>query len=102
MPQKPFNFALVSRCPMCSAPAHRAHIEMVSETDDGTLLLYSRCGSCGIGLLACLSGAQHGMYGAAILTDVKKNEVATFAGSEPLTSDEVLQCAQDLDKITKK
>lgn len=97
-PYSNFNFKLVSRCPMCSAPAQRAHIDMVGETGEGNMLLYSRCGSCGIGLIAALAGVQQGMFGAAILTDLKKNEIAAFADSDALSADDVMEFTKQLNK----
>jgi len=100
---QPFDFLsyrLVSRCPMCSAPAADAKLEMLDENQDGSLLIFSRCGRCNIGLLACLTTLQQGsgMYGAAILTELGKNEIGKFANSEPITADEVMDYVKWLNK----
>ncbi len=95
-PFENFNYKLVSRCPMCSASASRAQVEMLDSNPDGSLMLYSRCGGCGVGLIACLSAVQGGMYGAAVLTDLQKNEVRHFAEELPLTADEVMDYVKDL------
>ena len=90
-PFEQFNYRLVSKCPMCSAPAHKAQVEMLDDNPDGSLMLYSRCGGCGVGLVACLSAVKGGMYGAAVLTDLQKKEVHQFAENLPVTADEVME-----------
>lgn len=87
---QPLSYRMISRCPMCSASAHSAHIEMIDESTDGSVLMYARCGKCNVGLLASLSTSQHGMQGAAILTDLRRNEIENFADSDPITADEVM------------
>ena len=95
-PFENFNYKLISKCPMCSASAQRAQVEMLDENPDGSVLLYSRCSVCGVGLLACLSSMQTGMYGAAVLTDLKKKEVRNFSEEEPITADEVMEYVKRL------
>jgi len=90
------NYKLISKCPMCSAPAQRAQVEILDENPDGSILLYSRCSVCGIGLLAYLSTAKTGMYGAAMLTDLKKTEVMNFFENDPITADEVMDYVKNL------
>ncbi len=89
-PLESFSYRMISRCPMCSASAHNAHIELLDESADGNMLMYARCGSCKIGLLATLSTSQHGMQGAAIMTDLHKNEIEQFADTDPISADEVM------------
>lgn len=89
-PQDNPSFRLVSRCPMCNAPATHGRIEMLEENDDGTVLVYSRCGKCGVGLIAYLSSVSQGMYGAAILTDLTKYEIGKYSETEPISADEVM------------
>lgn len=86
------SYRLVSRCPMCNAPAADAKIEMLDENSDGSLLIFSRCRRCNIGLLAYLMSMQqgNGVYGAAILTELAKNEISKFAHSQPISADEVV------------
>ncbi len=91
-----FNYKLISKCPMCSAPAKKAQVEVLDENPDGSVLLFSRCFSCEVGLLACLSSIQNGMYGAAVLTDLKKREVMDFAEGLPITADEVMEYVKRL------
>lgn len=101
MNQSPFDFLsykLVSRCPMCNAPAVNAKLEMLNETSDGLLLIYSRCQTCQIGLIANLSLVQQGIFGAAILTELDKAEVGKFARSQPISADEVMDYINWLKK----
>lgn len=91
------SYRLISRCPMCNAPAAEAKLEMLDENSDGNLLIFSRCNRCRIGLLASLASGQPGtMYGAAILTELAKGEVAKFADSSPISADEVLDYVDSL------
>lgn len=97
------SYRLVSRCPMCNAPAADAKLEMLDENTDGSLLIFSRCQRCNIGLLAYLTNMQpgNGMYGAAILTELGKNELSKFARSQPISADEVMDYVKWLNKSKK-
>lgn len=93
-PFEQFSFRLVSRCPMCGAAAQQGRFELLQESDDGSALVYSACSKCGIGLIACLSSQPHGMYGAAILTDLQRAEIGAYADQDALSADEVMSYVQ--------
>lgn len=93
----PLNLRLLKHCPVCQREYQSSLVQILSENESG-LLTYMTCAFCGAHLLTKLSARPQGVVGNAILTDLLADEVMPFTAFDEISSDDVLQVHELLNK----
>lgn len=83
------NLKPLIRCPVCQKKYDPSKVVLLSE-DDRKTVLHIACESCGISSLVFVSLGKMGAVSFGMLTDLGREEVRTFYGSEPITADDAL------------
>lgn len=102
----PLNIKLVKVCPICQTEYQQNLMQVLSENEAG-MLTYVTCTHCQASLLTRFSTLPQGIVGNAILTDLKSHEVMSYADSDALSENDVLDIHQiiikkDLMKYLRK
>jgi len=83
------NLKPLLRCPVCQKKYDPGKVVLLSE-DDRKTVLHIACESCGISSLIFVSVGKMGVVSFGILTDLGREEVRKFYGSEPVSTDDTL------------
>ncbi len=76
-------------CPLCGRILVNDDVEIIS-LHNNQMMVYTTCGSCGVGLIAKVSWLPQGLVGLGTLTDLTRDEVKQTANLSPITVDDVL------------
>jgi hypothetical protein len=91
------SLKLIKQCPVCNTKYLLDKIEVVADESDGYLLHFS-CHNCFNALLAKIAPLPFGVIGSATLTDLEANEVLKFLNAGAVSTDDVLEVYQQLEK----
>jgi hypothetical protein len=83
------NLKPLLRCPVCQKKYDPGKVVLLSE-DDRKTVLHIACESCGISSLVFVSLGKMGAASFGLLTDLSREEVRKFYGSEPVSTDDTL------------
>lgn len=84
------NLKPLIRCPVCQKKYEPGKVILLSE-DDRKTALHLTCESCGISSLVFISLGKMGAVSFGMLTDLEREEVKRFYGSEAVTADDALE-----------
>ncbi len=93
------NLKPLIRCPVCQKKYDPSKVVLLSE-DDRKTVLHIACESCGISSLVFVSLGKMGAASFGILTDLGREEVRTFYGREPVSTDDTLAVHRFLKGFT--
>lgn len=84
------NLKPLIRCPVCQKKYDPSKVVLLSE-DDRKTVLHIACESCGISSLVFVSLGKMGAVSFGMLTDLGREEIRSFYGAQPVSTDEVLE-----------
>lgn len=84
------NLKPLIRCPVCQKKYDPSKVVLLAE-DDRKTVLHIACESCGISSLVFVSLGKMGAVSFGVLTDLGREEVRAFYGTEPVSTDDVLE-----------
>jgi len=76
-------------CPICNKKYEVQKIQIIDEVE-GRVLSHFQCTHCSSCFLASITETPFGHMAAGLMTDLRADEVVKFAGSEPVSYDDVL------------
>lgn len=94
---KPERIKMDARCPVCGNYYDFRKLEIIEE-ENGATLMYIKCQSCQSAALSMIALGPLGIKMASVLTDLEQDEVMHFQDENPLSSEEVLDLHEDLEK----
>lgn len=97
LPFSPLPKKLNQHCPLCGSSLVNDEVDIVGSTNN-QIMVYTTCGSCGVGLIAKVSWLPQGLVGLGILTDLTKDEIKQKINAKPISADEVLDIKILADK----
>jgi len=65
---------------------------------DQHVLTYVKCSQCGSAILSLLTLNQQGLQAVGLVTDLTSDEVVHFEQSQPVSTNDVLQLHEALEK----
>ncbi|HWQ60232.1 MAG TPA: hypothetical protein VN420_03720 [Candidatus Fimivivens sp.] len=83
------NLKPLIRCPVCQKKYDPGKVILLSE-DDRKTVLHIACEACGISSLVFVSLGKMGAVSFGILTDLSREEIREYYGSEPVSIDDTL------------
>ncbi len=89
MGHSPENLKPLLRCPVCQKKYDPGKAVLLSE-DDRKTVFHIACESCGISSLVFVSVGKMGAVSFGVLTDLGREEVRAFYGSDPVSIDDTL------------
>lgn len=103
MNESPFyinsNLDLRIRCPICRAE-YGLNNSQVLEKNNGIASIYLLCPKCQCSVLVTVTtGMIGGILIAAILTDLKLEDIKKFRRLDPLSVDDVIEIHKELENI---
>jgi len=94
---KPERIKMEARCPVCGNLYDFRQLEVIEE-ENGATLMYIKCQSCQSAALSMIALGPSGVKMASVLTDLEQDEVMRFQDENPLSSEEVLDLYESLEK----
>lgn len=94
---KPERIKMDARCPVCGNYYDFRKLAIIEE-EDGATLMYIKCGNCQSAALSMIALGPFGIKMASVLTDLEQDEVMRFQDENPLSSEEVLDLYEELEK----
>lgn len=91
------NIHLVTRCPFCSAEYDLDGAQVIGEENDATMV-YITCSDCESSIVAIVAMSGLGVVSLGLVTDMTIADTKRFAGKEQVTSDELLEVYELLEK----
>jgi hypothetical protein len=88
---------IVSRCPLCNA-VYRMEDAQVIETSDDSSMVYVECGRCKSSIVAVVAMSGMGMVSLGMVTDMTREDVERFHTSPSMSSNELLEMIQLLQR----
>lgn len=84
------NIKPLIRCPVCQKKYEPGKVVLLSE-DDRKTALHLTCEACGISSLVFVSLGKMGAVSFGVLTDLEREEVKKFYGSDAVSADDALE-----------
>ena len=84
-------------CPLCGRGLVNEEVDIISSANN-QMMVYTTCGSCGVGLIAKVSWLPQGLVGLGILTDLTRDEAKHTNDFSPISADDVLTIKMLTDK----
>ena len=94
---KPERIKIDAKCPVCGSLYDFKRLEILVEESCATLM-YIKCSNCQSAALSMIALGPYGVKMSSILTDLEQDEVLKFREEEPITSEEILDLHEYLDK----
>lgn len=91
------NQHFVSRCPFCSAEYDLDGAKVIGEEDDSTMV-YVTCSECGSSIIAIVAMSGLGIVSLGLVTDMSDEDTKRFAEAQPLSSDDLLNVYELMEK----
>lgn len=92
------NLKPLIRCPVCQKKYEPGKVVLLSE-DDRKTALHLTCEACEISSLVFVSLGKMGAVSFGMLTDLERQEVKKFYGSEAVSPDDALEVHQFLKEF---
>ncbi|MDP3996905.1 MAG: hypothetical protein Q8P73_00160 [bacterium] len=91
------NQHFVSRCPFCSAEYDLDGAKVIGEEDDSTMV-YVTCSECESSIIAIVAMSGLGIVSLGLVTDMSENDTKRFVKAKGISSDELLQMYELMQK----
>ncbi|HLD25950.1 MAG TPA: hypothetical protein VJC05_02840 [Candidatus Andersenbacteria bacterium] len=91
------NIHLVTRCPFCSAEYDLDGAQVIGEENDATMV-YITCSECESSIVAIVAMSGLGVVSLGLVTDMTIEDTKRFTGTSQVTSDELLEVYELLEK----
>jgi len=88
---------LVSRCPFCSAEYDLDGAKVIGEEDDSTMV-YVTCSECESSIIALVAMSGLGIVSLGLVTDMSEEDTNRFLKGKEVTSNELLNMYELLQK----
>jgi len=95
------NMQLVTRCPFCSAEYDLDGAQVIGEENDATMV-YITCSDCESSIVAIVAMSGLGIVSLGLVTDMTAEDTKTFTEGKPVTSDDLLEIYETLEKDKAK
>lgn len=95
------NMQFVSRCPFCSAEYDLDGAQVIGEQDDSTVV-HVTCGECESSIVAVVAMSGLGIVSLGLVTDMTPDDTKEFFGSNGISSDELLEMYELMQKNHKQ
>ena len=87
----------INRCPICSSVYNASSAKLFSRSDQATLV-HLTCTNCASYFVAMVLLVGQGVSSVGMVTDLSFNDVKRLYQSEPLTTDEMIEAHEELQK----
>jgi len=91
------NMHLVTRCPFCSAEYDLDGAQVIGEQNDATMV-YITCSECESSIVAIVAMSGLGIVSLGLVTDMTVADTKRFMGAGQVTSDDLLEVYELLEK----
>lgn len=91
------NMQLVTRCPFCSAEYDLDGAQVIGEENDATMV-YITCSECESSIVAIVAMSGLGIVSLGLVTDMTVEDTKRFTKEKHLTSDDLLEVYELLEK----
>lgn len=88
---------IISRCPLCNA-VYRMEDAQVIETSDDSSMVYVECARCKSSIVAVVAMSGMGMVSLGMVTDMTREDVEMFRATPSMSSNELLEMIQLLQR----
>ncbi|MDX9893091.1 MAG: hypothetical protein RB292_01595 [Patescibacteria group bacterium] len=88
---------LGTHCPVCGLPFDPLEARVIEERQTGHLL-HIKCANCHSAILAVIVANSLGLTSVGLATDLSGEEVHLFKDAKPISSDDVLEVHQFLNR----
>lgn len=96
MLEEPGN-QFVSRCPLCNAGCRMEDAYTIESTDDASMI-YTECPRCKSSIVAVVAMSGVGIVSLGMVTDMTKEDVEQFRTAPSMSSNELLEIIQLLQR----
>lgn len=87
----------VSRCPLCNAGCRMEDAYTIESTDDASMI-YTECPRCKSSIVAVVAMSGVGIVSLGMVTDMTKEDVERFRTAPSMSSNELLEMIQLLQR----
>ncbi|MDD5567258.1 MAG: hypothetical protein PHH01_03630 [Patescibacteria group bacterium] len=91
------SIRLVSYCPLCNAQYNPLSAKILEERDDAHLI-HIQCRKCGSSIVALVLASGVGISSVGLITDLSGDDALRFKNNPTISSDDVLQLYDFLQK----
>jgi hypothetical protein len=91
------NMHMVTRCPFCSAEYDLDGAQVIGEENDATMV-YITCSECESSIVAIVAMSGLGIVSLGLVTDMTAEDTKHFMSAEEVTSNELLEVYELLEK----
>jgi uncharacterized Zn finger protein len=95
------NMQILTACPLCQANYNPLKTQIMAEREDAHLL-YLECRQCGSSVVAVVTTGQSGLTSVGAVTDLTSQEIVAFQDKDEVTSDDVLELYDWLEKSDRR
>lgn len=88
---------MVTRCPFCSAEYDLDGAQVIGEENDATMV-YITCSECESSIVAIVAMSGLGIVSLGLVTDMTMEDTKRFIGTTQVTSNELLDVYELLEK----
>lgn len=93
------DLRVLTACPFCSTSYSIRAARVLAEKDDAHVV-HIECRNCGGSIVALILSGGVGMQSVGVVTDLNREEVVKYSGSERLSADDILDLHQLLTSET--
>jgi len=97
-PKGPDRIKIDAKCPVCNSAYDFNRLEILQE-ESGATLMYIKCSNCQSAALSMIALGPMGIKMATALTDLEQDEVLFFQEGKAISSEDVLEIHEDMNKI---
>lgn len=91
------NTQFVSRCPLCNA-GYRMEDAFTLESSEDASMIYIECARCKSSIVAVVAMSGVGIISFGMVTDMTRDDVERFRSASSMSSNELLEMIQLLQK----
>lgn len=91
------NMHMVTRCPFCSAEYDLDGAQVIGEDNDATMV-YITCSDCESSIVAIVAMSGLGIVSLGLVTDMTAEDTKRFMRTERVSSNELLEVYELLEK----